>query len=349
MIGVLLVNLGTPLSSKPKDVRRYLNEFLSDGRVLDFSWLKRNFLSRCLITPFRYKQSAEQYQQVWTSKGSPLLTHGIDVQHKLQESLGVNYKIALAMRYQSPSIKEGLEILKKASVNEIIILPLFPQYASATTGSVHQKVMDHIKHWQVIPKMTFINSYPTDSKFIDALCARAKQYDLDRYDHILFSYHGLPERHIRKADALSHCLSNDCCKTLTIKNQHCYKAQCYATTFAMARQLGFKQDKFSICFQSRLGKDPWLQPYASDAIENCAKSGNKNLLVFSPAFVCDCLETTFEIGHEYAKEFKNLGGESLQLVESLNSSPLWIEALHSIVINHSAGQKPAECMRLLTI
>lgn len=331
MKGVLLVNLGTPQSAKPKDVRRYLNEFLTDARVLDYSWIKRHFLARCLIVPFRYKQSAKQYQEVWTKEGSPLLVHGLNLKNKLQESLGPNFKVSLAMRYQEPTIFAGLEELKKSQVEEIIILPLFPQYASATTGSIHQKVMEIVKDWQVIPKMTFINSYATHPLFIEALCEKAGEYPLNSYDHLLFSYHGLPERQIKKADVVNHCLSGKCCESLGPNNQHCYKAQCYATTNAMVARLGLQKDRYSICFQSRLGKDPWLQPYAQDILSSYAKKGYKKLLVFSPSFICDCLETTFEIGQEYAREFKAHGGETLDLVESLNAHPTWIKTLTSLV------------------
>ncbi len=332
--GILLVNLGTPDSYRSRDILRYLNEFLTDERVMDLPWLQRQLLVRGMIVPFRYRQSTRLYRQLWTKEGSPLLVHGKTVQDDLQTRLGPEFKVSLAMRYQNPSIASGLEELRQAQVKSIVILPLFPQYASATTGSVHQKVMEHIKKWPIIPKMIFINSYPDHPGLIQAFCARGKQYEISRYDHILFSFHGLPEKQIRQIDSFQKCLSRECCQTLNTRNQFCYKAQCHATARAIVQQLGIEERKYTICFQSRLGKDPWIQPYTTDLVRQCAERGHKQILVFCPAFVCDCLETTCEIGHEYAVEFRNRGGDSLQLVEGLNSHPVWIEALKNIILQH---------------
>lgn len=338
-IGVLLVNLGTPDSYHPLDVFRYLNEFLTDQRVIDFPWLKRQFLVRGLIVPFRYRQSAQQYKELWTEEGSPLLIHSRAVQKKLQASLGSQFHVSLAMRYQNPSIASALEELQQLQLKEIIILPLFPQYASATTGSVHQKVMHVIQHWPVIPALSFINSYPDHPAFIRALVEKGQEYPIESYDHILFSFHGLPERQIRKIDAQHHCFSQTCCHTLTQHNQFCYKAQCYATSRALAHQLNLSPSRYTICFQSRLGKDPWIQPYTSNVVAQCAKQGYKRLLVFCPAFVCDCLETIYEINQEYGKDFRHLGGEHLQLVEGLNSHPAWISALTSLILERCVSNK----------
>ena len=329
--GILLVNLGTPHSPDSLDVFRYLNEFLTDARVIDYPWLIRQFLVRGLIVPLRFRQSAKQYQCLWTEQGSPLLIHSKNVQTDLQRLLGEKYKVVLAMRYQTPSIESGLKELQMAGAQEIIVFPLFPQYASATTGSVHQKVMDCLKSWQVIPKLTFINSYHDHPALIEAFCARAREQDISSYDHILFSFHGLPERHIRKADPTKTCLKSDCCQKTCQNQSFCYKAQCYATARAIAKELAIKQTDYTVCFQSRLGKEPWIQPYTLETIEQCAVQGNKRLLVFSPAFVCDCLETTYEIGSEYAKEFCLRGGEKLQLIQGLNNHPLWIKAIKNII------------------
>ena len=333
--GVLIVNLGTPRSYGLKDVFFYLNEFLTDPRVIDFPWLKRQLLVRGVIVPTRFRQSAKQYRQIWTEEGSPLLQHGYAVQEKLQETLGKDYKVVLAMRYQYPSISEGLQKLKQEKIEELIILPLFPQYASATTGSVHQEVMKAIQSWQVIPKLIFIDDYFDHHLLIDAFCARAKQYHLESYDHILFSFHGLPERQIYKADSSRNCLSSQCCQKLSQENRFCYKAQCYATANAIINQLGLNESDYTICFQSRLGKEPWIQPYLSDTLQSCIKQGHKRILVFCPSFVCDCLETIYEISYEYAHQFKQMGGETLQLVEGLNSHPVWIEALSHLVLTQN--------------
>lgn len=330
--GLLIVNLGTPSSHKPSDVFHYLNEFLTDPRVIDIPWLQRQFLVRGMIVPFRYKESAKQYRRLWTEKGSPLLVHGETLQQKLQFALGANYHVVLAMRYQSPNIFEGLEKLRQAQVEEIIILPLFPQYASATTGSVHQKVMESLQNWQIIPKLVFINHYFEHPLLIEAFYARSKQYDISSYDHVIFSFHGLPERQIKKADLAGKCLSRNCCQSMCKQNQYCYKAQCHATARAIAARLSIGEKDYTICFQSRLGKDPWIQPYLGDVLHTCASNGNKRLLVFCPSFVCDCLETTHEITYEYGEKFKKLGGEKLQLVEGLNTHPVWVEALRELVL-----------------
>lgn len=328
--GVLLVNLGTPNSPKPSDVYRYLTEFLTDARVIDYPRWKRELLVRGIIVPFRFRQSAALYKKLWTSEGSPLLIHSQNDARLLQESLGPTYKVELAMRYQNPSIQKGLNSLRDSQVSEIIVLPLFPQYASATTGSIQQKVMEIVKEWPTIPKMTFISSYETDPRMIEAFCERGRKYPIESYDGVLFSFHGLPMRQIKKADCTNTCLSSKCCEKLEARNRHCYSAQCYATARAIAMSLSIKN--YQICFQSRLGNEPWLQPYASDILHECAAKGMKKLLVFSPSFVSDCLETTLEIGEEYAAEFIQAGGKSLQLVEGLNSHPLWIEALVQHVI-----------------
>lgn len=302
--------------------------------MLGFSWLKRQFLARGIIVPFRYKKSAEQYRQLWTKEGSPLLVHSQSTKEKLQVLLGDRFTVSLAMRYQNPSIATALNELKEAGLSQIIVLPLFPQYASATTGSVHQEVMERVKNWHNLPKLTFINSYPTHQLLVEAFCARGRQYDIDSYDHILFSFHGLPERQIKEGGCPQACPKGGCCQKIDQTNPFCYKAQCYATAHAIAKKLGVKGEVYSVSFQSRLGKEPWIQPYTSDVIKIGAERGWKKVLVFCPSFVCDCLETTFEITHEYGKEFKAYGGEDLQLVEGLNAHPIWIDALRAITLEN---------------
>ena len=273
--GVLLINLGTPDSPKPGDVKRYLREFLTDGRVIDIPRVQRNLLVRGVIVPRRYKKSAKLYQSIWEKEGSPLLTYGKKVTDLLQKKLGDSYQVEFAMRYQKPSIEKGLQTLK--GLSRLIIFPLFPQYASATTGSVHQKVFEHLSKWEVIPELRVISSYFDHPSFIEAHAARAIDYDLKAYDHILFSYHGLPERQIKKADETGTCLvQNDCCK----KNPRCYAAQCLGTTEKIAQSLKISRDKWSIAFQSRLGKSPWLRPYSDQILEKLAKEGKKMSLFF---------------------------------------------------------------------
>lgn len=330
--GILLVNLGTPDSPEIGDVRRYLNEFLTDARVIDTPWLSRQLLVRGVIVPRRVRESAKSYRAIWTEKGSPLMFYGKTVQSQLQEALGDDYHVELAMRYQHPSIDEALNRMC-GRFEKLLILPLFPQYASATTGSVHQKVMELISRWEVIPETLFIQSYYNHPSFIEALAAIAASYPLDHYDHILMSFHGLPKRHLQKADPNNHCLiKKECCQTLCSANKQCYSAQCYATAHALAKKLNISNDRYSVCFQSRLGKEPWMQPYTSDQLAAMVAQGHKKILVMSPAFICDCLETIQEIAVEYHHEFIALGGESLELMHGLNDHPLWIDALKTIII-----------------
>ena len=327
--GVLLVNLGTPDSYRTADVRKYLVEFLTDGRVIDIPAVPRQMLVRGIIGPFRSPKSAKTYKEIWTDEGSPLLVISEKLRDLVADALGEEYQVELAMRYQNPSVGSVLERFKGKVLKKIKVIPLFPQYASATTGSVHQEVMRIVSGWQTIPDIDFLNSYPVQEKMIATHVERGKEHDLASYDHILFSYHGLPERQLVKADPGNHCVqSEDCCFQWTDKNYYCYGAQCYATTKAIAAGLGLSEDQYTTCFQSRLGKQPWKQPYTSEVIEQLAKEkGAKRLICFCPAFTADCLETIFEIGEEYAEEFKEMGGEELTLVEGLNTHPRWVEAV----------------------
>ena len=329
MTGILLVNLGTPDAPTRSAVYRYLQEFLLDPRVIDINALARNLLVRGIIAPFRSGQSAKAYQKLWTEQGSPLKIYGERLAKQVQQLLGNEYLVKLAMRYQQPSIEGGIAQLMQAKVSKIKVFSLFPQYASATVGSVHEEVMRVLSRQQIIPALEFVSNYPTWPAMVEIYAQNARRYNLDSYDHILFSYHGVPQRHLRKGDAFGHCLqSPDCCQTLTPTNQFCYSAQCYATTRAIANSLNLRPEQYSVCFQSRLGRDPWTQPYTVRTIEQLAKErGAKRLLVFCPAFTADCLETTIEIGSEYREDFEKWGGEHLDLVESLNDSPDWAKAV----------------------
>lgn len=331
--GVLLVNLGTPDSTSTGDVRKYLREFLMDGRVIDIDWWKRFLLVNMIIAPFRAPKSAKEYKKVWTDEGSPLLVYGQRVYKMLQESLGSEYKVALGMRYQSPSLAGALQELKEEQVDQIIVIPLFPQYASATTGSIYEEVMDQVKKWQLFPAIQFIDTFATLPEMIDIFARKGQKHlDEGNYDHILFSYHGLPERQLKKAD--KQCLTGDCCGTYHKGNRLCYRAQCYATSRALAENMNLAEDQYTVTFQSRLGRDPWIQPYTDQTLDDLAKKGAKKILAFSPAFVADCLETVVEIGQEYNHDFQEKGGEKIQLVESLNDDPAWVEALVGLVKKH---------------
>lgn len=329
---VLLINLGTPDSPSVKDVRSYLSQFLNDPRVIDIPWLLRKMLVNLIIVPFRAPKSAVIYKKLWTANGSPLLYYGKRVKDLLQKELGSGYDVHLAMRYKNPSIPAVLAEIKKGNYEKITVLPLFPQYASASTGSALDEVMRVLRSWWVIPEIRLISQYYDHPLFIQAFVERAKQYNLDDFDHILFSYHGLPERQVDKVYDTGVCTDHDCEHEITQENKFCYKATCYATTRLLASALNIPEEKYTVCFQSRLDKK-WLKPFSDEVVKECAEKGMKKLLVFSPAFTADCLETVIEIGDEYNHLFQEHGGEKIQLVESLNDHPIWIQCLKEMATN----------------
>ncbi|GAB4199348.1 MAG: ferrochelatase [Thermoflexibacter sp.] len=330
--GILLVNLGTPDSPSVSDVRKYLRQFLMDGRVIDINPIGRFFLVNGIIAPFRAPKSAKTYRELWTDRGSPLLFYGEELADLLQKALGEEYMVSLGMRYQNPSIASALEKLNHQAIKKIIVLPLFPQYASATTGSVHQEVMRVMSKWQLMPQLVMIDSYPAHPEMIATFAELGRKYMKEHtFDHFIFTYHGLPQRQLRKAD--KRCLTNGCCDIYSEENRLCYRAQCVETSRQLAKALGLEEKDYSISFQSRLGSDPWIQPYTDATIERLVKEGKKNILVFTPSFVADCLETTIEVGEEYKELFEEKGGKHWQMVESLNTHPRWVNALKDIVLN----------------
>jgi ferrochelatase len=332
--GVLLINLGTPDSPKTSDVRKYLTQFLNDPRVIDISPVGRFILVNGIIVPFRSSKSAKLYEKIWTKEGSPLLVNSLKVKEKLQQELGNNFVVELGMRYQSPSLESTLDKLRAAQVSKIIMIPLYPQYASSSTGSSIEEAMRIVKKWEVTPSVEIVSKFYDNPDFIAACIDRARKYDLNAYDHFIFSYHGLPERHIMKGSAHygnDSCKLGTCCEVITKRNQYCYRANCFETTRQLVKGLNIPEGKYETTFQSRLN-DKWIKPYSDKVIEELAKQGKKKILVFSPAFVADCLETIYEIGTEYQEIFTEHGGEKVQLVESLNDSPLWINALKQMVL-----------------
>jgi ferrochelatase len=332
--GVLLVNLGTPDSPEVADVRKYLNQFLMDERVIDVNAFKRTLLVKGIIVPFRSPKTSKLYKEIWGGNGSPLLYYSKIQANLLQEKLGDEYHVELAMRYQNPSILSALEKMKAGLVESIRVIPMFPQYASASTGSVIQNVMEIIGKWPTVPPVSFVNSFHDNDLVIEAFANNALKYQPDSYDHVLFSFHGLPERQLLKCDHTGrYCLKQDnCCESMNDTNKFCYSAQGYDTARLIATKLNIVRENYTVCFQSRLGKEPWVQPYTTDVLKRLASEGKKRLLVFSPAFVADCLETLYEITVEYHEEFKALGGEHVQLVESLNDDPRFIDALAGIAV-----------------
>jgi ferrochelatase len=330
--GVLLINLGTPDSPSVSDVRSYLSQFLNDPRVIDIPWLWRKILVNLVIVPFRAPKSAKIYKKLWTANGSPLLYYSMKVKHLLQDELGDNYEVYLGMRYKNPSIPDVLETMRKRNFDKIVVLPMFPQYASASTGSALDEVMRVVRTWWVIPEIKFISQYYDHPTFVDAVVERGRRYNFRDYDHVLFSYHGLPERQVDKVYDSGACNDHDCENEITGENKYCYKATCYATTRLVAGRLQIPKENYTVCFQSRLDKK-WLRPFSDEVVRQCAEKGMKRILVFSPAFTADCLETVIEIGEEYQEIFQTYGGEKVQLVESLNDHPLWINCLTQLVVD----------------
>jgi ferrochelatase len=328
---VLLINLGTPDSPSVADVRKYLFQFLNDPRVIDIPWLLRAILVNLIIVPFRAPKSAKIYKELWTKDGSPLSIHGKIVMQKLQERIASKADVFFAMRYQNPSIDSVLEEIRKKNYAKIIVIPLYPQYASSSTGSTLEKVMQVVSKWWVIPEITLVSQYYDEAGYLDAFAERGRAHINDNYEHILFSYHGLPERQVDKVYEKGPCSDHHCEDQLDEENAFCYKATCYETTRQITSRLNIPKDKYTVAFQSRLDKN-WLEPFSDKVVEELAKKGIKKLLVFSPAFTADCLETTIEIGSEYKEIFEEHGGKHLQLVESLNDHPIWIDTLEKMVI-----------------
>ncbi|HET6992781.1 MAG TPA: ferrochelatase [Bacteroidia bacterium] len=332
--GVLLINLGTPDSPSTSDVRKYLREFLMDPFVIDINPVSRWFLINLIIAPSRAPKSAKLYEKIWTSEGSPLLTNGIALKEKLQHSLGKDFVVALGMRYQQPSIRTALAELDKAGVEKIIAIPLYPQYAASSTASSVESLKKESKKLGLKQRIEIVLHFHHREEYLNALAASAKNFNPAEYDHVLFSFHGLPERHIKNSDREfgdGKCEFGACCEIARDGNRFCYRANCVQTANELAKRLSIPKEKFTIAFQSRLGKDPWIKPYSDHEIIRLAKEGKKKILAFSPAFVADCLETIYEIGTEYNELFREHGGEKIQLVPSLNYTDEWVEGLKKMI------------------
>ncbi|PZD77473.1 ferrochelatase [Mesonia sp. K7] len=329
MKGVLLVNLGSPKSTKSQDVKVYLDEFLMDKRVIDVPFWLRSFIVRGIILNTRPKKSAEAYQKIWWENGSPLIVLSENLQEKVQQNIN-DMPVELAMRYGNPSIKEGIKKLVDQKVNEILLLPLYPQYAMATTETVIAEA-ERVKN-EFFPQLhiDYLPAFYGKESYIKLLSKSIQEsiQNLD-YDHILFSYHGVPERHIKKRDITkNHCkIDKSCCFENSKAHQYCYRHQCYQTTKNVVETLGLDANKCSTSFQSRLGFDPWLQPYTDRTIEKFALSGIKKLVVVTPAFVTDCLETLEEIAMEGKEIFEENGGEEFTVIPCLNDREDWANLL----------------------
>ena len=328
MKGVLLVNLGSPDTPEPADVKNYLREFLMDERVIDFPYFIRSLLVKGIILNTRPKKSAKAYKKIWWKEGSPLIVLSKRLKEKLEKK--VDIPVELAMRYGNPSIKYGLDSLSKKGVNEILLVPLYPQFAMATTETILVLAKEIKNKFYPHLKLSSFKSFYDDKNYIRVLSNSIKEFlNNKKWEHLLFSYHGIPKRHIRKSDITkSHCkMNNVCCDTKSKAHNFCYRHQCIKTTQAVAKFLKLKDGTYSTSFQSRLGPDPWLQPYTDKTINNFAKSGVKNMAVVTPAFVSDCLETLEEIGMEAVEDFEENGGEKLHVVPCINDREDWVELL----------------------
>ncbi|HEU4470656.1 MAG TPA: ferrochelatase [Flavisolibacter sp.] len=326
---VVLMNLGSPDSTEVRDVKRYLDEFLMDERVIDKPWLLRAMLVKGIIVPFRAPKSAKAYKSIWTNEGSPLIV----ISKQLRDALAreVSEPVAIAMRYGNPSPRAVYDQLlaENHDLEEVILVPLYPHYAMSSyeTAAVYAKEQHQKGAYPF--KLTVIRPYYDNSDYLAALEASIRPYLSGEWDHVLFSYHGVPERHIRKGDITGcHCLATEnCCEKPSPAHEFCYRHQCFVTTRQVTEALGIPQSKWSLSFQSRLGRDPWLQPYTAARLEQLPGQGVKKLLVVCPAFVSDCLETLEEIAEEGKEIFQHAGGEKFEMIPCLNVHPLWVSTL----------------------
>ena len=333
--GLLLINLGTPDEPTTPAVRRYLREFLSDSRVIDINPLGRWLLLNLIILPTRPAKSAHAYRSVWDpARGSPLLYHSQDLATAVASELGGAWHVELAMRYGKPSIADALAAFRMSGVDRIVVMPLFPQYAASSTATATARVMELAGAGWDVPPIEVVPSFHADPGFLDAWAAVARPaLAAARPDHVLFSFHGLPARHIEKSDPTgAHCLrSATCCDRPT---PTCYRAHCFATARALVDRLSIADH--TVCFQSRLGRTPWIEPYTDVVIDQLAKRGIKRVAVMCPAFVADCLETVEEIGIRGRAQWKAAGGDELVLIPSLNATSTWVTAVCAIAERHAA-------------
>lgn len=333
--GILLINLGTPDKAEETSVKRYLKEFLSDPRVIDLPFFLRWPLVNLLIVPFRFKKTTKAYQKIWTSL-SPLLSNSLKIKESLEKKLPNDFIVELGMRYGHPSIESAFSKMKECE--KIIIVPLFPQYSSAATGSALQKIMELIsKKWNVSSLIT-IKDFYNDSGFISAYSQVIKQHlQHQNVDYVLFSYHGLPERHIDKSACQATCNRVNACPHVDLSSLYCYRAQCYASTHLIATECDLSRDQYAVSFQSRLGRTPWIKPYTDLMLPELIKKGIKHLAIVCPSFVADCLETLEEINIRAREQWLSLGGKEFTFIPCINDSPLFINAIANHVTTNFAS------------
>ena len=329
---VLLMNVGSPDEPKTGKVYKYLTEFLNDKRVIDLPWLLRKLLVNAMIIPFRVRNSTRIYKKVWDEKGSPLIYYTFELKDLLQEKLGNDFAVFVAMRYQNPDYKKVIRQINKGGFKRLVLFPLYPHYAMSTTETSVAAIKNELKKQNVAVELSVVDQFYNHPKFINAFAEQAKKYNHNNYDHVVFSYHGLPNRQLEKCHPGIKVQQCNCTESIPDYGKYCYRATCYATSRMLAKELKLGKNDYSVSFQSRLDKN-WMSPFTDDNLLEKLKEGKKRILVFAPAFVTDCLETIIEIGEEYREMFIEAGGEKLQLVESLNTQPLWVEAMESIICN----------------
>lgn len=327
---VLLMNVGSPDKPESWSVWTYLTEFLNDKRVIDLPWLLRKFLVNFIIIPFRLMNSTRLYKLLWTPKGSPLIFYSLEMKDKLQAKLGNDYKVFVAMRYRKPDYRRVIGEIKHEGFNQLILFPLYPQHAMSTTETTVVAVENEIKRQKARLEVMVVNQFYDHPEFINAFAEQGKKYNLSEFNHVVFSYHGLPDRHLEKCHPGIKVGDCTCHTAMPAHGKFCYRATCYATSRLLAKELGLKRDDYSVAFQSRLDKN-WMLPFTDEVLLSKLKEGKKRILVFAPAFVTDCLETIIEIGDEYREMFHHNGGEKLQLVGSLNAEDNWIKAMATII------------------
>ncbi len=331
---ILLINLGTPDSPDIKSVRSYLRQFLNDPFVIDMPRIARLLLVNLIIIPFRLNKSTKLYKRLWTESGSPILLHLEKLRERLQHESGEKYPVYAAMRYGNPSIQSVLSAIDQSGVKEVLVLPLFPQYASSTTGSIVHAVQKHKKKLQNIRDIKFIRQFYDDPGFINAFCKRIAGYQPESFDHIIFSCHSLPERHIQLIHPEHRVHGCVCEQKMPVYGKECYKATGYQTARLIAGALDLSQDHYTVSFQSRFAKK-WIGPFTEDVVVQLAREGKSRILVVAPSFVADCLETIVEIGQDYRELFIRHGGKELVMCESLNAEEEWVEAVKEMLgFNH---------------
>jgi ferrochelatase len=338
-VGVLLVNLGTPDSPSTPDVRRYLREFLGDPRVLTMPAAARWLLLNGIILRTRPRRSAAAYRKIWLPGGSPLLLHSRSLRDAVAARLGSGYIVELAMRYGTPNIPSAIESLEQAGASRLIVLPLFPQFSEAVTGSTLARVEECIEATGSTLSVSEISDFYAEPGYVASIAAIAgPRLRAFGPDHVLLSYHGLPEAHLRGDPRNKGCLQrDDCCAKIATDNRSCYRAQCFATSRALRESLGLPEERCSTSFQSRLGRQPWIQPHTDEVVTDFAASGVKRLAVICPAFVADNLETLEEIGIRLRQQWLDLGGTGFELCPCPNEVPEWIDAVCQMVTRAEAS------------